>query len=125
MSAQEQAIKRMIDARISEMESRINARISDAINKLKIDMRNEIKHDNPQNNNQLAVAKDAVRTIMERDYVPKIQAAIEDLREKTQDGDTLITEYRKRVVGGEAHKLLTNTSSGDFRSRAFVFKEGD
>lgn len=121
MSSQEQAIKRMIDARIAEMENRINARISDAINKL----RSEIKHDNPQNNNQLAIAKDAVRSIMERDYVPKIQAAIEDLREKTQDGDTLITEYRKRVVGGEAHKLLTNTSSGDFRSRAFVFKEGD
>ncbi len=120
MSLSEQAIKRIIDARISDMELRINNRINDAVNKLKIELSG-----NTNQNNQLALTNTAVRTIMERDYVPKIQAAIDDLREKTQDGDSLITEYRKRVVGGEAHKLLTNTSGGDFKSRVFVFKEND
>jgi hypothetical protein len=125
----ERQIKQWIEDSISGMEARIiakiSARIDSEIRKLKQEQIN-----NPSQGNELALATKkaaelATIDVMEKKYMPKIQAFVDDIKERTLDGGDLINEYRKRVVGGEAHKALMNTTAADFRRHAFVFKEDD
>lgn len=129
MSASERQIKRWIEEIMLDMEARIivkmNAKIETEIRKLKQD-----QIQNPGGNELALATKKTAELVaidvMEKKYMPKIQAFVDDMRERTLDGDHLINEYRKRVVGGgDVHRAIEGASATTFRQRAFVFKEDD
>lgn len=128
MSLSEYEIRKIIDSKIAELERRINAKIDSAISSAVNSAVSTALKDGAQNERQLALTNTAVRSIMERDYIPKIEAQLTVLSQNTADGDLLVNEYRKRVVGGpNAGPMLTrgNNTRADFRNTNFVFRESD
>ena len=134
----EQQVLRLLDKKFEDFEGRINAKINASIGRLKIDLEKKINESsanpsNPKNDKQLAIvakrnAEIAVRDVIEREVMPQFKAFADDMREKTLDGDELVTQYRKRVVGGDAKKLITASASkspSEFKKNVFVFSEDD
>lgn len=134
----EQHIQRLLDRKFEEFEGKINARINASIGRLKIDLEKKINESggsatNPKNDKQLAIvakrnAEIAVRDVIDKEIMPQFKAFADDMREKTLDGDELVTQYRKRVVGGDAKKQITASASkspSDFKKNVFVFSEDD
>jgi len=130
MSATEWQIKKWIEDSIAGMEARIIAKMNSRLDAEFRRLRQE-QVTNPPVGNELALATKKTAElvaidVMEKKYMPKIQAFVDDMRERTLDGDHLINEYRKRVVdGGDGRKAIEGANASTFRQRAFAFKDDD